>query len=444
MTTLIPKYTKVTTANRTIAEKFGETLSVKDYGATGDGTTDDTVAIQAGIDAVQGTHNVLFFPAGTYKVTDTLAVHNGTQLRGVTDFAYPAGFGRPVYATTISFQPTTTKDLFDYSWTGGAAPGFIFHTSMSGLNIEGNANSRYGIKLNSVIYSLYENMAITGFQTPIYCSATINNRFCNLYLTGSVSAVTYAGSNETTDVWEQCSFWGSPIGVSFLGSSINVRFSNCLLEQIDNYGFDIAKECQAITVTDCYTEDVPFKTTAADAAVFRVGYVGTTLVIANNLIISGGSYAGRSAGLHGSFLDTNFCYNVIAGGFDVSRYVNVIKTDATNTEDHAITLLGYAGISWTNNILDSTKVGGMFANGVLNTGSYNQALSVFSIATTSSITSNAGYYNAYGTAWLSNIGSPEGVVTAPIGSLYTNVSGGVSTTLYVKTSGAGNTGWTAK
>lgn len=41
-------------------------------------------------------------------------------------------------------------------------------------------------------------------------------------------------------------------------------------------------------------------------------------------------------------------------------------------------------------------------------------------------------------------GSPEGVVTAPIGSLYTNSSGGASTTLYVKTSGTGNTGWTAK
>lgn len=41
-------------------------------------------------------------------------------------------------------------------------------------------------------------------------------------------------------------------------------------------------------------------------------------------------------------------------------------------------------------------------------------------------------------------GSPEGVVTAGIGSLYTNSGGGASTTLYVKTSGTGNTGWTAK
>jgi hypothetical protein len=41
-------------------------------------------------------------------------------------------------------------------------------------------------------------------------------------------------------------------------------------------------------------------------------------------------------------------------------------------------------------------------------------------------------------------GSPEGVVIAPIGSFYINTSGGANTTLYVKTAGLGNTGWTAK
>lgn len=41
-------------------------------------------------------------------------------------------------------------------------------------------------------------------------------------------------------------------------------------------------------------------------------------------------------------------------------------------------------------------------------------------------------------------GSPEGVVTAPMGSLYLRTDGGASTTLYVKTSGTAATGWTAK
>jgi hypothetical protein len=49
-----------------------------------------------------------------------------------------------------------------------------------------------------------------------------------------------------------------------------------------------------------------------------------------------------------------------------------------------------------------------------------------------------------GVVWKSGAGSPEGVVTAPIGSLYSNTTGSTSTTLYVKTSGTGNTGWTAK
>jgi hypothetical protein len=54
-------------------------------------------------------------------------------------------------------------------------------------------------------------------------------------------------------------------------------------------------------------------------------------------------------------------------------------------------------------------------------------------------------YIGDGTAFItSGTGSPEGAVTAPVGSLYTRTDGGVSTTLYVKTSGTGNTGWTAK
>jgi len=41
-------------------------------------------------------------------------------------------------------------------------------------------------------------------------------------------------------------------------------------------------------------------------------------------------------------------------------------------------------------------------------------------------------------------GTPEGVVTALVGSLYLRTDGGASTTLYVKESGTGNTGWVAK
>jgi hypothetical protein len=48
-----------------------------------------------------------------------------------------------------------------------------------------------------------------------------------------------------------------------------------------------------------------------------------------------------------------------------------------------------------------------------------------------------------GPTWSSGTGSPEGAVTAPIGSKFSRTDGGVGSTLYYKSSGTGNTGWTA-
>ena len=40
-------------------------------------------------------------------------------------------------------------------------------------------------------------------------------------------------------------------------------------------------------------------------------------------------------------------------------------------------------------------------------------------------------------------GAPEGVVAAPPGSDYRNLDGGAGSTLWVKRTGSGNTGWFA-
>ncbi len=48
------------------------------------------------------------------------------------------------------------------------------------------------------------------------------------------------------------------------------------------------------------------------------------------------------------------------------------------------------------------------------------------------------------TPWIAGSGVPEGVVTAPVGSIYTRTDGLNSQTLYIKENGTGNTGWQSK
>jgi hypothetical protein len=62
--------------------KKGELIvSVKDYGAKGDGTTDDTTSIQNALNTLP-VNSVLLFPVGTYKVTSQLTWNGAVSLMG--------------------------------------------------------------------------------------------------------------------------------------------------------------------------------------------------------------------------------------------------------------------------------------------------------------------------------------------------------------------------
>ena len=54
---------------RTVESKLQDVVSVKDFGAVGDGVTDDTAAIQAAVNATQGTGKTLYIPSAEYLVT---------------------------------------------------------------------------------------------------------------------------------------------------------------------------------------------------------------------------------------------------------------------------------------------------------------------------------------------------------------------------------------
>jgi hypothetical protein len=70
---------------RTIPDRLGEIKNVKDFGALGNGSTDDTSAIQAAVNAALATGGTVFFPVGRYTITRTIVTPPGSSfitLRG--------------------------------------------------------------------------------------------------------------------------------------------------------------------------------------------------------------------------------------------------------------------------------------------------------------------------------------------------------------------------
>jgi hypothetical protein len=66
--------------SRSVQNRLRDSISVKDFGATGNGTTDDTASIQAAINFAKG--SPVYFPAGTYLITSSLQLNWSTSTTG--------------------------------------------------------------------------------------------------------------------------------------------------------------------------------------------------------------------------------------------------------------------------------------------------------------------------------------------------------------------------
>lgn len=137
----------------------------------------------------------------------------------------------------------------------------------------------------------------------------------------------------------------------------------------------------------------------------------------------------------------------------VRRSLNVDLTSITCTPEggprpesgRSITFIFQQGTGGSNH----WSVGGWDANFLLSAGPFNMPRGDLQQAAITFI------YDGVRKLWveisrsanaggvLSGTGTPEGVVTADVGTVYRRTDGAAGTTLYVKESGAGNTGWRA-
>lgn len=140
------------TTARTLANRFADVITVKDYGVKGDGVTDDTAAIQAAIDSVTPKSKSLFFPAGTYIISSTLTIYADTHIQGES-----------MYSTIFKLKDNSNCTMFktykfdELNVSGGDNlqnyPDLPVNFSMQDIQIDGNrANQFSGTGVTNTAY----------------------------------------------------------------------------------------------------------------------------------------------------------------------------------------------------------------------------------------------------------------------------------------------------
>ena len=120
---------------RRIGERLDESVSVKDYGAIGDGTTDDAPAFQAALDA----HAVVLVPAGTFRLATEIHVKPRRRLVGAgrdatlitAEAAHAFTFHRNADAYAV--DPSGTTD-----WNRSSLTDLSIRMAGGGVRVEGH------------------------------------------------------------------------------------------------------------------------------------------------------------------------------------------------------------------------------------------------------------------------------------------------------------------
>lgn len=118
--------------------------------------------------------------------------------------------------------------------------------------------------------------------------------------------------------------------------------------------------------------------------------------------------------------------------------LSVVDTNQTHKATMALSSIGDYVLAVDGTTRLTTKANVLYApDGVMTVGrDADRMLAIFA---------RQLFFGTTGTQrLLTGTGSPEGGTSAPVGSIYMNLSGGAGTTMYVKETGTGNTGWAAK
>lgn len=222
---------------RTVKSKLQDVVSVKDFGATGDGTTDDTAAIQAAVNALSqaGVGGVVRFPAGTYKVTSNINITwpNGSNANAPAHVTLEGDGADITYI--YDYRPGTPTNgciTVDFSAVFGSR---FFTCEMGGFSLIK--------KVNATTLDIPTNTYTIGTGTGLYMNSVPGlGSFYNIRLVGynaSVQLVDCLGITFDNLMISTCDL-GVVAGIVVNTEPTVLNFNNCSASACKSIGFLIS------------------------------------------------------------------------------------------------------------------------------------------------------------------------------------------------------------
>jgi putative cofactor-binding repeat protein len=166
------------TTPSTLAGGAGNAVNPLDFGAMGDGATDDTAALNAA--AIAATGKVLALPAGTYVVSSVISLFSGTVVRGAGSTTVISLASGDISAfQALGQSGVTVSDLKIFaSRTGTTAykAGILFQACTNSLveNVEMDGLSWAGVFLYNTSNTTVRDSRFYGWRGELQDSADVN------------------------------------------------------------------------------------------------------------------------------------------------------------------------------------------------------------------------------------------------------------------------------
>ncbi len=381
-----------------------EARNVKAFGAKGDGSTQDLTAIQAALDDLGDTGGIVFFPPGEYRINSTLYIPDDKQV-------ILEGSGN---ASIIRALTGFTGSAIVANEGSGTIGPVIRNLAVIGY---GSLSDLDGISLSDVKGAMLHNLQVimhgSSGSDAIQFTGVERSEIRSIHIEGPSEAAIHLDTGTSGCLV-------SNVHASDAGDALGyglklVGATNCMLEVIQ------ASDCDDYGV---YMEDT------VRCTLMNVAPGGSP---ASGLwYLKGDQYscfiactydytAGTALTITDTSVGSYFSTGMVSGDINIASTSKLLKFDQVREED---------SVDITDNATDT------YWNAIVDDSSHSN--------TARRSPHFARVYYDIQTTLYSGPGTPEGNVAAVMGSLYLRTDGDTTTTLYVKETVSGDTGWAAK